>query len=315
MSDQPNDPIALRPLIPDDEMILVKGLPCCWKGYRRGSSTTRMGSSQCTNAGLGLLSVSRRKTVRNWTSFVMFLAVISILETNLASGTDSKDYEKGSDYPLVLNTSHTEPRARPDERGFEDLIIKEAFRRIQMHVKIVHLPSERALVNANEKIDDGNFGRISGMEKLYPNLVMVPEKISDFQFAVFTKDPSVQLNSWADLKPYDVGIITGWKILEENIVGTRSLAKVKDTEALFQMLIHDRVDLVVCDRLQGEWLIHQQGLLGVKIVEPMLTVRDMFLYLNRAHATLVPKLTKSLQDMKRDGSFERIMKSSEMMVH
>ncbi len=197
--------------------------------------------------------------MRNGTYYVIFLVFTSILAANVVTGTDSKDYEKDSDYPLVLNTSHTEPRTRPNERGFEDLIIKEAFRRIQMHVKIVHLPSERALVNAKEKIDDGNFSRISGMEKLYPNLIMVPEKISDFHFAVFTKDPSVQINGWSDLKPYDVGIITGWKILEEKITETRSLAKVKDIEALSQMLIHDRGDLIVCDRLQGEWLIHQPG--------------------------------------------------------
>jgi polar amino acid transport system substrate-binding protein len=253
--------------------------------------------------------------VRNRASFMIFLGFLSILVTSLATGRDSNDYEKGSDYPLVLNTAQAEPRTRPDETGFQDLIIKEAFRRIQVRVRIVHLPSERALVNANEGIDDGNFVRRAGIEKQYPNLVVVPEKITDFEFAVFTKDPSARINDWADLKPYNVGIITGWKILEENIVGTRSLAKVKDTEALFQMLIHDRVDLMVCDRLQGEWLIQQQGLLGVITVEPMLAKRDMFLYLNRAHAALVPKLAKALQDMKRDGSFERIMNSAHMRVH
>lgn len=211
---------------------------------------------------------------------------------------------------FVLNTDNTYPRSTPDEKGFQDLIIKEMFKRIGHEVKIVHMPSERALANANEGIDDGDFVRISGIEKKYPNLVMVPEKVCDFEFAAFTKNRSITISTWESLKPYNVGIITGWKILEANVVGTRSLTKTRNDEALFDLLQNDRADLVLFDRIQGMAVIKKRQLTGIRILEPLLAKKEMYLYLNRRHALLVPKLAAALQGMKRDGTWQRIIKTN-----
>jgi polar amino acid transport system substrate-binding protein len=208
---------------------------------------------------------------------------------------------------LVLNTFEIYPRSTPEGKGSDDLIIKEMFRRIGIEVTIVHLPAERALINANEGIDDGDFVRIAGLENRYPNLISVPEKITEYEFVAFSKDPSIRIRGWVSLKPYNVGIITGWKILEEKIVSTRSLTKVKDDTALFRLLEKDRADLVVCEHVQGNALLQTIGLTGVKALKPVLAKRDMFLYLNQRHAGLVPRLADALKKMKKDGTFKRIM--------
>ena len=210
---------------------------------------------------------------------------------------------------LLLNTDDIYPRATLQGTGINDQIIGEAFRRSGLRVKIVVVPAERALVNADKGIDDGIFVRIAGIDKIYPNLVMVPEKICEYEFVVFTMNPAIQISDWASLKPYHAGIVTGWKILEANIVGTRSLTKVRDPEALFSLLAHERVDLVVFDRIKGNALIRKRRMTGVKAVDPPLATRDMFLYLNRRHSGLVPALTMALREMKRDGTFEGIVSS------
>lgn len=207
---------------------------------------------------------------------------------------------------IVLNTAHTWPRSTPDGRGFEDLIVNEAFRRLGMEVKIVHLPSERALVNANKGIDDGNFARIAGLEKDYPNLVMVPEQIATFEFAAFARDSSIRIDGWESLQSYSVGIVTGWKILEANVTRTRLLTKVSSPDALFDLLVHGRVDIVVFDREQGKAILRRNGISGVMALKPLLASTDMFIYLNSRHAALAPKLAAVLREMKRDGSFARI---------
>lgn len=210
---------------------------------------------------------------------------------------------------LLLNTDDIYPRATLQGTGVNDRIIDEAFRRSELQVEIVVVPAERALVNADKGIDDGIFVRVAGIDKIYPNLVMVPEKICEYEFVVFTRSPAIRIGEWESLKPYDVGIVTGWKILEANIVGTRSLTKVRDPEALFSLLVHERVDLVVFDLIKGNALIKKRRLSGVKAIDPPLAKRDMFLYLNRRHADLVPRLTMALREMKRDGTFERIVSS------
>lgn len=210
---------------------------------------------------------------------------------------------------LVINTSHTYPRSTPDGLGFQDLIIKEAFRRVGIPITIVHLPSERALRTVNAGIDDGNYARVAGMEKKFPNLIMVPERISEFYFSAFTTNPSIIVTDWDSLRPYNVAIITGWKILEEKITNTHSLTKVKDETSLFHLLTLNRADIVVFDLLQGKGFIKKNNLNGIVALSPPLAQRDMYLYMNKRHAALVPQISSSLKSMKEDGTYKKIVDS------
>jgi len=210
---------------------------------------------------------------------------------------------------LVFNTADIFPVSSPEGAGYDDLILREAVARLGFALTIEHLPSERALTNANEGIEDGNYARVAGLEKKYPGLIMVPEKITDFDFVVFTKDPTLKLGDWKSLSPYHVGIVTGWKILEANVVGTRSLTMVGTPEVLFELLVRDRVDLVVFDRAQGLALLAGRKIDGVRPLEPSLARQEMFLYLNRRRAALVPRLAEVLREMKREGTFQRLVRS------
>ena len=56
-------------------------------------------------------------------------------------------------------------------------ISHQAFRRSGIEIIFSELPGERALLNVSARIDDGDIGRIAGLEKVYPNLVCVPESM------------------------------------------------------------------------------------------------------------------------------------------
>lgn len=208
---------------------------------------------------------------------------------------------------LVLSNSDMHATTGP---VYQDFVLKEAFRRIGVRIKIINLPAERTLINVNEGIDDGTFVRIAGLEQDYPNMVMVPEVISVFDFIAYSKNPSIVINGWDSLRPYNVGIIVGWKILEANIKDTKSLMKVNDDVALFELLRLGRADIVIYDRRGGEVARHL-NIEGAHALGPPLATRELFLYLNSRHAAMVPKVAVALRDMKRDGTFERIKNSTE----
>lgn len=210
---------------------------------------------------------------------------------------------------LVLNTADVFPGSTPEGTGYADLILREAAARMGFSLETVHLTSERALTNANDGIEDGNYARVAGLERLYPNLIRVPEKIMEFDFVGFAKDPTLKISGWQSLTPYHVGIVTGWKILEANVVGTRSLTKVGTPEALFEILALGRVDLVVFDRSQGVAVLAGRHLAGIWPLESPLARQEMFVYLNRRHAALVPRMAEVLRGMKRDGTFEGLVRS------
>lgn len=208
---------------------------------------------------------------------------------------------------VVFNTANKPPNAADDHTGLCDSIMTEACRRLGLVLKIVNLPSERALINANEGIDDGNFARIKGLEKRYPNLIRVDEEITTFEFVAFSAGPAFRTEGWESLRPYRVGVITGWKMLEDHITGVAALTKVRDERLLFGLLAAGKTDLVVYDRQQGRVLVKQLGLPGIKPLEPPLAVERMYPYLHKRHAALVPKLEQVLRAMKQDGTFQRIV--------
>ncbi|MGV1100864.1 substrate-binding periplasmic protein [Thiovibrio sp. JS02] len=212
--------------------------------------------------------------------------------------------------PLTLNTFAGPPLSTPEQNGYYDRILLTAFGRLGIPITIGHLPAERSLLNADGGIDDGDFVRIPGMEKRYANLIMVPEKIDDFEFVIFTRNLRLATVNWTALAPCHVGIVRGWKILEENLAGVRELTLVKNQELLFTLLKNDRADAVVYARKEGYGLLNRLGIADAVALEPPLAVRPMYLYLNKKHAGLRIPLAKALKTMKTDGTCAAIFRQT-----
>ncbi|HJV00787.1 MAG TPA: transporter substrate-binding domain-containing protein [Burkholderiaceae bacterium] len=207
---------------------------------------------------------------------------------------------------LVLNSAFFAPITSPAHDGALDLLYAELFRRVGLEVVIQPASAERGLLNANSGIDDGDVSRVLGIEQSYPNLVRVPEPVMRYQMVVFTRHADFTVDGAASLRPYEVGILTGWKILERSITGTRSLQKLETGRQLFAMLAMDRIDVAVIEKLEGLHFVQSMGLQGVRVLAPAYVEGDWFLYLNKKHAALAPRLAEQIRLMKQDGSYQRI---------
>lgn len=206
---------------------------------------------------------------------------------------------------LVLNDTNEPPLTTPDRSGFLDVVAGEAFRRVGVELRLVKLPPERGLINADAGIEDGDLTRIAGLETQYPNLVRVPEKLVDWEFAAFSRDASIPSN-WSALKQRSVGHIKGWKIYEQNLAGAERVTTADDPAQLFQLLELRRIDVALYERSLGAALLQQQGLKDVRPLVPPLAMREMFIYLHRRHAALVPRLADALRALKREGFYQRV---------
>lgn len=144
------------------------------------------------------------------------------------------------------------------------------------------------------------------MEKIYPNLIRVPEEIIDWKFVVFSKRNINTNKGWNSLKPYVTSFITGWKIYENNVPKDVKISKVRNSDRLFNLLSNNRTDVVLYELLQGLEHIKKNNYKNIKTSYPPLAHEKMFIYLHKKHAHLVPKLAQSLKEMKKDGSYERL---------
>jgi len=147
------------------------------------------------------------------------------------------------------------------------------------------------------------------MEKIYPNLIRVPEKLIDWHFVAYSKQPLDLTNGWESLANKNIAFITGWKIFEQHSPRSATVTKVRNADQLFTLLNKNRTDIALFNLAGGNYLIDKLHLEDVKAQSPPLAVREMFIYLNKKHSQLVPELARALSDMKTDGTYAKIVKS------
>ena len=207
---------------------------------------------------------------------------------------------------LVLNDTNEPPYTTPAGDGILDILAGEAFHRAGVTLKLVKLPAERGLINANEGIEDGDLTRIAGLEQRYPNLVRVPEKLLDWEFSAFSKNTAIP-SRWPVLRQHAIGHIKGWKIYEQALEGAPRVTTVDDPEQLMQLLALDRIEVALYERWIGAALLRKLGYQDVQVLLPPLATKEMFIYLHKRHEKLVPQLVEALRALKQDGTYQKVI--------
>jgi polar amino acid transport system substrate-binding protein len=193
----------------------------------------------------------------------------------------------------------------PGHPGFAEELAKRTFARIGVPVEITNVPVERSGLNASSGIDDGVLIGMQGIERVFPNLVKVPEKLLDFEFVAYARRSDIVLHDWADLRPYAVAYATGWKVYEWNVKDVKELTKTPSIRELFPLLENGRADVVLADRWQAQFIVRAGGY-EAHLVEPPLARGEMYMFLNKKHADLAERIGKVLAEMKADGSYQEL---------
>ena len=187
-------------------------------------------------------------------------------------------------------------------------IVREAYRRLGIAMTLHQLPGERTLLQANDGKMDGELYRKLGMEREYPNLVIIPVPLQTYEIVIFSRGTSFVVTGWESLRPYTLGFVRGIKIVQENTHGMKVEAVATLPQA-FEKLMMGRTDLVLCNRLSGMAVVRAMNVEGISVLEPALASFPVYHYLNRKHQALVPELTRVLKQMQEDRTIERIQRS------
>lgn len=206
---------------------------------------------------------------------------------------------------LVINTGHTPPVSTLFGR-----ILAEAGRRLRLDIRFQELSAERAIALAADGIDDGDCCRIPAVvAEDYPSLVAVPEPVHTVEFVAFTRDPRIRIRQWEDLKPWSVATVTGWKITVKNMrrVQPKESYVVSTPEAMFRMLQADRIQVALLGRLSGLHAARAVGLRDLRVQEPPLARRELYLMLHRRHQARGPAFAEVFRQMRADGTLQRLV--------
>ena len=179
-------------------------------------------------------------------------------------------------------------------------ILSKAYEKLGIEISLEATPGKRAIFLANTGRTDGLTNRISSVEKKASNLIMIEQPLMKATVHGFSKDQSMKIKEWSDLKPYTVGIVRGIKMVENNTKGMKQKFLTLPSQ-VFLMLNEGRVDIAVLPTLIGLQTINQEKLQGIKPVGTSLMESNLYHFLHKKHQKLVPKISKVLNEMNGRG--------------
>ena len=189
-------------------------------------------------------------------------------------------------------------------------VLQEAYAKLGIKLETRNMPAERALLSSDAGFNDGEILRIEGIQKTYPNLVMVPADIFVTEGVAFSRTIKGRLNNGvADLKSYHVGIVRGIKFAERLTEGL-TVTRAESNTSLFRLLDKGAIDVAIVARLSAMIELKKLGLTDIHVLEPPLSSYKMYHYLHKSKADIVPKLTAVLQEMKASGRMDVLVKGA-----
>ena len=187
-------------------------------------------------------------------------------------------------------------------------VLLKAYARIGITPQFVYMPLQKSLDMSNAGQTDGETARVKAITRLYPNLVEVPVAINFVEGIAFSKDSTVQIHKWGDLQSYKIAVVRGAKFIE---ISTDDMNRVlvEEFKDAFTLLDNNEVDLVVAPKITGIYITHKLQLKDIHPVGSVLQKLDLYHFLHKNNAHLVPQLTQVLESMQQSGEITFIRAS------
>ncbi len=160
---------------------------------------------------------------------------------------------------------------------------------------------------------------LSGEADALLQINMSPErlKIYDFseplltsEFSIFTTNERRGVTSFYDLRGLRVGVermgLPDLLLRQDQGINVQN---IPDFLQGFRMLLAGELDAVVADHRVGSYVLAENNIRGVKVTEEPVSLSDSAIAVKKGNLTLLEEINSALADIRRDGSYERIVKS------
>lgn len=212
--------------------------------------------------------------------------------------------------PSITMGTFSSPQDSPVSRICE-LIYKDAFSRLGYDFSYRVVPAQRASVDANSGVLDGEPARRIDHNLKYPNLVRVDEPIYTVVFAAFSANKRLNFHGWESLKSdtLRVDYLRGIPVIQENLanfIKPNNLYLLNDRAQASRRLLSGRADVYIDSELDFAALLQLKqnqnlAIYNVGIVDRIPT----YGFLHKKHQDLVVRLVEVLRQMKKDGRLQR----------
>jgi len=192
-------------------------------------------------------------------------------------------------------------------------LLAEAFKRNGIKFYAEYQPSLRSLKLSNSGVFDGELHRVHNFHIVskakYPNLLRIESLLLSVWLAAFSTRP-LKISSWKDLQGLKVAYYRGRKNITNNldqVLMPNNIVRVQDDQHAFMLLATNRVDVVITTSIQGRKITENTAVFAKIIEIGKLEQSKIFAYMHHKHKLLAEKIAATIEQMKADGAFKRIV--------
>ncbi len=199
------------------------------------------------------------------------------------------------------------------KNGYLVAITTEAFKRVGYEIEVVYMPWNRALDKVVKGHEEALLAAYYTKERA--ETMLYSESIGQTEVVLFKRQKSIiKYSDLSDLGPYSIGMIRGAAISKE-FDAADNLGKVAlpSPDVMIRMLLADRIDLLVEQRKVIHAYLKDQfpnDVNSLTALNPPLKVSKYFCTFSKKHSRhekLVRAFNEGLQQIKMDGTFEKLI--------
>jgi polar amino acid transport system substrate-binding protein len=184
-------------------------------------------------------------------------------------------------------------------------VLTDAYGRLDMSPRFKEVPAARALAESGSGLVDGELHRIAGLSTKYPKLLQVNVPVNWFDAVVVSRSARFAPSGWDSLRPYTIGYHRGIQAFERGTVGMK-VDPAPTNELMLRKLQNGRTDIALMSDVEARELLAKMQAGGLQILAPPIARIQLYHYVNKKHARLVPQLEAVLKRMAADGTIAAI---------
>ena len=187
-------------------------------------------------------------------------------------------------------------------------VLTRAYKKAGIQINPAFKTLEDSLQSSNSGETDGELARLENITQSFPNLIKVPVTIVSVEAVTFSKNTSLTINKWDDLRTHKLTVVKGAKCIEAKTKDIKKNFALTFEEAL-ELLHTNKTELVVAPKLSVINLIHKKKYHEIKAVSNSLQKIELYHFVHKKNKHLIPIITPILQSMQESGEIAFIRKS------
>lgn len=195
-------------------------------------------------------------------------------------------------------------------------ILREIYKKAGLDLEIISMPATRATIQSTTGATDGETHRVKSYGNIHPELLIVQPSYYCIDTVLFAQKGSDALQAdLEEISRYRVAILKGVKNAIELTEGFADIQEFETSLQMMQFLALGRTDYVLLSHLNGNSVLKDNKIENITVYDPPIERTCLYHYLHISHSDLIPKLERTIKELKESGELEEITRRAEASLN